>query len=345
MTLYNSWSKATPLPSPQSLRHTAQDNDFQLHARQEIIDILEGRDKRLLLIAGPCSVHDTTAALDYARKLKGLADEVSDTFCTLMRVYFEKPRTALGWKGILYDPTLDGSGSIADGLIKVRHLLADINALGLATAAEFLSATTPQYFGDLISWGTIGARTVSSQPHRQMASGLPMPVGVKNSVDGSMTSAIDAICVIRKPHTHIGIDADGKACAIETKGNPYAHLVLRGGHSAPNYHPTAVADALDMLKTSGLPQRLIVDCSHDNSGRCPQRQAMVLRSVIDQVTAGNDNILGVMLESNLESGRQDLSDNLRYGVSLTDPCMDWATTEQIVRDAYTRMGKTLCLTN
>lgn len=325
------------LPSPDELMQElplqiAQRN-FIEKTRKEIRAILNGEDPRLLLIIGPCSIHDITAAKEYATKLRTLAASVSDTFLVIMRTYFEKPRTLLGWKGLLCDPQLDGSYDIHSGLRLCRQLLLDLTTLEIPAATEFLELTSTSYLGDLISWGCIGARTASSQSHRQMASGLPMPIAIKNNTDGNIEIAIHGIINAATPQTFVGINGSGRASLIRTRGNPDSHIALRGGTNKPNYDPQSISHALNLLRNNQLSQRLIIDCSHDNSFKTYEQQPMVFQSVIGQVVEGNQNIRGLILESHLFAGNQPLSADpslLKYAVSVTDPCVDWETTERLV---------------
>lgn len=311
--------------------------------RREVEGILSGSDGRLLVIVGPCSIHDVDAALEYAEKLSSLRIELRDELCILMRVYFEKPRTTIGWKGFINDPHLDDSCDIEHGLYYARKLLIDINAKGLPVATEFLDPITPQYVADVVSWAAIGARTIESQTHRQMASGLSMPVGFKNSTDGRLNVAIDAIRSAMHPHSFLGIDQEGFSSAITTKGNPYGHLVLRGGVS-PNYDSESVLKAERLLEKAGLAAVLLVDCSHANSGKKYSKQLKVWQNILDQKNAGNKSIVGVMIESNLCSGNQPFPENpekLRYGVSITDECLSWDETVRMLRQGAGRIGKTV----
>ncbi len=298
--------------------------------------ILQREDDRFLVIVGPCSIHDPAAALDYARRLAALRDEVSDRYEIIMRVYFEKPRTTVGWKGLINDPHLDDSCDLAHGIALARKLLLDITALGLPTATEFLDPIIPQYIADLISWSAIGARTTESQTHRELASGLSMPVGFKNGTDGSIQTAIDAMKSSRSPHSFLGMDQDGSTSIIKTTGNPNCHVVLRGGRDGTNYDQASVGTAIERLEKAKLPTAIMVDCSHANSGKDPARQPAVWRDVIGQREAGRQELIGAMLESNLEFGAQpsdtDGLDNLQYGVSITDACLDWAATEALLRE-------------
>lgn len=295
--------------------------------------ILRGEDKRLLVVAGPCSIHDPEAALDYARRLAKLAEEVSDRYYVVMRVYFEKPRTTIGWKGLINDPRLDDSCDLAYGIALGRQILVEIAALGLPVATEFLDPIIPQYIGDLVSWAAIGARTTESQTHRELASGLSMPVGFKNGTDGGIQVAIDAMKSSRAPHSFLGIDQDGSTSIVKTHGNPDSHLVLRGGRNGANYHPEDVAAACESLRKSGLSPALMVDCSHANSGKDPLKQPAVWKSILEQRAAGRSEIIGAMLESNIHLGAQPLEDpsKLEYGVSITDACMSWEMTEELLR--------------
>jgi 3-deoxy-7-phosphoheptulonate synthase len=333
------------LPSPAALLaelpKTERQAEFIAHARREIHRLIFTDDKRFLFIVGPCSIHDVEAGRDYARRLAALAREVSDRVMIVMRVYFEKPRTTVGWKGLVMDPHLDGSHDIAAGLRIARTFLRDVLDLGIPTATELLDPITPQYIADLICWSAIGARTAESQTHRQMASGLSMPLGFKNGTDGSIATAINAIKAAAQPHTFLGINLDGAASAIVTRGNPDCHVVLRGGTTGPNYSPTHIAQTEQLLAKAGLPKSILVDCSHDNSSKQPERQPEVVRAVLDQLTAGSSSIMGAMVESNLGAGSQPFpqaKEKLRYGVSITDACIDWPTTEALIREIHTRLG-------
>ncbi len=334
-----------PLPPPASLLaalpKTDAQADFVTHARREIHRLIFTDDKRLLLIVGPCSIHDPVAGRDYAQRLAALAREVADRVLIVMRVYFEKPRTTVGWKGLVMDPHLDGSHDIAAGLQLGRAFLLDVLELGLPTATEFLDPITPQFMADLVCWGAIGARTTESQTHRQMASGLSMPLGFKNGTDGSIQSAINAIKAAAQPQTFLGINLAGAAAAVVTRGNPDCHIVLRGGATGPNYSPAHIAQTEQLLAKAGLPRSILVDCSHDNSAKQPERQPEVMRALLDQITAGNASIMGAMIESNLVAGSQPFpqpKDRLRYGVSITDGCIDWPTTEALVRTTYAALA-------
>lgn len=302
--------------------------------RKTICQILRGEDPRLLVIVGPCSIHDPLSALDYARRLAFLAEELRDRLFLVMRVYFEKPRTSIGWKGLVSDPHLNDSGDIAYGIALARQLLLEVAALGLPAATEFLDPIIPQYIADLISWSAIGARTTESQTHREMASGLSMPVGFKNSTDGTIQTAIDAMRSARIPHSFLGIDQDGMTSIVKTMGNTECHLVLRGGRHGTNYHPHQITEAIHQLKAAQVSTSMIIDCSHANSGKDPTEQQRVWESLLKQRQAGCREIIGAMIESYLEQGHQELSPDLsqlRYGVSITDPCLDWNTTEMMLR--------------
>ena len=333
------------LPTPVSLMadlpKTEAEADFVARARSEIQKIIFADDRRFLLIVGPCSIHDLDAGRDYARRLKALSEEVKDRVKVVMRVYFEKPRTTVGWKGLIMDPHLDGSHDIAAGLTLGRQFLRDVLDLGLPTATELLDPITPQYIADLICWSAIGARTAESQTHRQMASGLSMPIGFKNGTDGSIQTAINAIRAAAQPQTFLGINVDGLAAAVVTRGNPYCHVVLRGGSAGPNYSPAHVAQTEALLAKAGLIPSILVDCSHDNSLKQPDKQPEVMRAVLAQIAAGNTSIIGAMIESNLGAGSQPFPrprSALAYGVSITDGCIDWPTTEGLVRELHAALA-------
>lgn len=333
--------KYKKLLSPFELKNLyplqATQKAFVEESRKEIRQVLDGSDPRILLIVGPCSIHDPKSAKEYAIKLKQLTKEVEDHFVLVMRAYFEKPRTMLGWKGFLHDPGLDNSNDIEKGLILTRQLLLELMQLEIPVAAEFLEPASCAYFDDLISWGCIGARTSASQTHRQMASGLPMPIAFKNTTDGNVGSAIHGIVSCAQAHTYMGIDQNGHIAAVQTNGNPYGHLVLRGSDSETNYDPDSISDALKALKKAHLPLRLLIDCSHGNSNRTHEQQCHVFQSVIGQIMEGNQSIRGLLLESHLNAGNQQMSGTpaqLKYAVSLTDPCLDWPTTEKVIHWAY-----------
>ncbi|WP_296226411.1 3-deoxy-7-phosphoheptulonate synthase [Ralstonia sp. UBA689] len=300
--------------------------------RAAIGNILHGRDDRLLLVVGPCSIHDHDQALDYAHRLKAAADALKDDLLIVMRVYFEKPRTTVGWKGYINDPRLDGSFRINEGLRAARQLLLDVNALGLPAATEFLDLLSPQYIADLIAWGAIGARTTESQSHRQLASGLSCPIGFKNGTDGGVQVASDAIIAARASHAFMGMTKMGMAAIFETRGNDDAHVILRGGKSGPNYDSAHIEATCAALRAAKLREQVMVDCSHANSNKSHERQINVAQDLARQLSQGERRIIGVMIESNLEAGRQDLKPGvpLKYGVSITDACLSWAQTEPVL---------------
>ena len=328
----------TRLITPAQIKEQLPAGDRQLalveRTRREAKSILRGEDNRMLVIVGPCSIHDPVSALEYARQLAVLSQELADRYLIVMRVYFEKPRTTIGWKGFINDPNLDESCDMAKGILLARKLLLDILDLGLPTATEFLDPIIPQYTAELITWAAIGARTTESQTHREMASGLSMPVGFKNATDGSFQTAIDAMASACTQHSFLGIDQDGATSIIKTAGNPDSHVVLRGGRTGPNYHPEDVALAEQALRKSGLHPTLMVDCSHANSGKDPNRQPDVWKSILAQRREGNRHLIGAMLESHLHFGSQPLTQDpssLKYGVSITDACMDWETTAALLK--------------
>ena len=313
-----------------------------MDGRQEIKEILDGKDSRLLVITGPCSIISHRQALKYGELLAGLQEKVKSTVKLVMRVYFEKPRTTVGWKGLINDPLLDSSYNMEEGLRRARSLLIDINALGLPAATEILDPITPQYIAGLLSWVAIGARTTESQTHREMASGLSMPVGFKNGTDGSLTSAVNATQAAKAPQHFLGIDPDGKTAIVSTRGNPFGHIVLRGGAS-PNYDPVSVGKAQARLRERELLDAVIIDCSHDNSGQKYTGQSFVFKSAVDQRLDDNDRIVGLMLESNLFEGNQKCkcngdADTLKYGVSITDECISWETTEKLIHCAFDKLS-------
>ena len=326
--------RSLPLPSPTVLRERLPVDarlaaQIQAH-RQTVRDILNGTDDRLLVITGPCSLHDPKVALEYGHRLSELSRQLDDKVFLVMRAYVEKPRTTVGWKGMLYDPHLDGSNDIGTGLNVSRHLLLDLARLGLPLATELLHPMAADYLGDLLSWAAIGARTTESQIHREMVSGLPMPVGFKNGTDGSIDVASDAMGAAEHPHTHLGIDDTGHSALLQTAGNPDTHLVLRGGHQGPNYDADSIRTAIDALQAKGRNPRLIVDCSHANSGKDPLKQPEVLNDLLEQRRKGEKHIAGVMLESHLQDGKQPLQKPLQYGLSITDGCLGWDSTEQLL---------------
>jgi 3-deoxy-7-phosphoheptulonate synthase len=314
-------------------------NETVISARGAIQKILSKQDKRLLVIVGPCSIHDEKSTIEYAEKLNQLRKKVEDTFFIVMRVYLEKPRTIIGWKGLINDPFLDDTHNVVEGLRKARFLLLKINEMGLPAGTEFLDPITPQYTSTLISWAAIGARTIESQTHREMASGLSMPVGLKNSTDGTLTSALNALQAARTRQSFLGIDENGHTSVVNTTGNPWVHLVLRGG-TRPNYDPVSIDDALSQLRSRGLPETIVVDCSHDNSGKKHKGQPFVWRNVVEQRIDGNNALIGLMLESNLFEGKQKLGKDpskLKYGVSITDECVSWETTEKLILSSRDRL--------
>ncbi len=333
-----------PLISPRELKTLIPITDSAAQAvvqsREALMRILSGEDDRIVVVVGPCSIHDTKAAMEYARKLKKLSDEVADKLLVIMRVYFEKPRTTVGWKGLINDPHLDDTFDIQTGLKLARQILLDVVNMGLPAATELLEPVAPQYIADLITLTAIGARTTESPTHRQMASGLSMTVGYKNGTDGELQVAIDAMISARSPHAFLGINPDGQTCIIQTTGNPSGHVILRGGRSGPNYNAAGVADAAALLAKAGLPQKLMVDCSHANSNKDFAKQSIAWNDVIEQRAAGNKAIMGLMLESNLNPGKQDLKDpkQLQYGVSITDGCIGWDETERLLRDAHRKLS-------
>lgn len=329
-----------PLPAPALMLHEIPRSDsqeeFVAQSRQHVHDIIFHDDPRLLMVVGPCSIHDVKAGLEYATRLRDLIDRVRDRVYLVMRCYFEKPRTTVGWKGLIMDPHLDGSDEITEGLRIARRFLRDVIELGVPTATELLDPITPQYIADLISWSAIGARTTESQTHRQMASGLSMPLGFKNATCGSIEPAVNAIKAAGQPQTFFGISGDGVASAVSTTGNPNCHLILRGGDSGPNCGAEHVAEAERQLDQAGLDKALVIDCSHGNSGKDATRQPDVLRDLLAQRAQGSASIVGAMLESNLKAGNQPFPqplDQLQYGLSITDACLDWNTTEQIILQA------------
>jgi len=326
----------TDLPASEASNRTV------VSSRQHVTDILQQRDPRLLVVVGPCSIHDEQGALEYGSRLNVLRQELADQVEIVMRVYFEKPRTTIGWKGLINDPHLDGSYDIETGLKKARSLLRELTAMGLPAATEFLDPIIPQYIDDLVTWVAIGARTTESQTHREMASGLSMPVGFKNGTDGSLQIALEAMISARTPHSFLGIDQDGITSIIRTTGNPVGHIVLRGGRSRPNYDEASLHEAQGQLLRAGLPPVLMVDCSHANSGKQHSRQEEVWRSAIQQRVAGNRALIGLMVESYLEEGNQPFPApraQLRHGVSITDACIGWPVTERLLRSGCEELAK------
>lgn len=332
------------VPTPEEIRNlipaTEQSLKTSLQGRDVIHQILDDKDPRLFVVIGPCSIHDPAAAMEYATRLKKLAEEVSSTLFLVMRVYFEKPRTTVGWKGLINDPHMDDSFHIEEGLKKSRKILVDVTSMGLPASTEALDPITPQYLSEFISWYAIGARTTESQTHRELASGLSAPVGFKNGTDGNIQVALNAMQSAQNPHHFLGIDASGRISVFVTKGNPYSHIVLRGGEKQPNYDTANIASCEKALQENKLRAKIMVDCSHGNSNKDHRNQPKVFEECIDQILAGNKSICGFMIESNLFEGSQkipsDLS-QLKYGVSVTDKCIDWETTEALLKKADKRL--------
>ncbi|AIU89415.1 3-deoxy-7-phosphoheptulonate synthase [Pectobacterium odoriferum] len=332
------------LITPDELKAKFPLNDAEqrdiAQARSTIADIIHGRDDRLLIVCGPCSIHDTDAALEYARRLQSLAAELNDRLYIVMRVYFEKPRTTVGWKGLINDPFMDGSFDVESGLHIARGLLLELVNMGLPLATEALDPNSPQYLGDLFSWSAIGARTTESQTHREMASGLSMPVGFKNGTDGSLGTAINAMRAAAMPHRFVGINQTGQVCLLQTQGNIDGHVILRGGKK-PNYSAQDVAECEKQMQEAGLRPALMIDCSHGNSNKDYRRQPLVVESAIEQIKAGNRSIIGLMLESHLNEGSQSSEQprsDMRYGVSVTDACISWESTETLLRSVHQELS-------
>jgi 3-deoxy-7-phosphoheptulonate synthase len=333
----------TPIISPFDLRQvfpiTAQGSEFVSTAREQIKNIIKGKDQRLMIVVGPCSIHDPKAAIDYAERLAKLAKQVSDQLLIIMRVYFEKPRTTIGWKGVINDPDMNGTHLISKGLGVARSLLCRMTELKLPVATEMLDPITPEYLADMLCWGAIGARTTESQTHRELASGLSFPIGFKNGTDGNLQIAIDAMIAALHSHSFLGINREGLTSIIQTTGNPEVHIVLRGGKK-PNYYAEDIKKTEEMLEKNKLFPTIMVDCSHGNSEKNHENQPLVLENVISQIVEGNRSISGVMIESFLEAGNQatpkDLT-QLKYGVSITDKCIDWDTTERTLWEAHSRL--------
>lgn len=326
----------TPAQIKEQLPASDAAKETVVRGREAARRILRGEDPRLLVVVGPCSIHDPVAAIDYAARLAELRRELSDKLEIMMRVYFEKPRTTVGWKGLINDPHLDDSCDLAHGIALARRVLLDILAHDIPAATEFLDPVLPQYTADLISWSAIGARTTESQTHRELASGLSMPVGFKNGTDGSVQTAIDAMSSSRAPHSFLGIDQDGATSIIKTLGNPHSHLVLRGGRTGANYSSEHVKAASEKLQKAALPNAIMVDCSHANSGKDPARQPIVWRDILEQRRNGCAELVGAMIESNIGFGSQSIGnglDSLKYGVSITDGCLDWESTAAMLREA------------
>jgi 3-deoxy-7-phosphoheptulonate synthase len=333
--------KVEELISPEELQRqlpiTPKLAETVIEGRAEIQDILHGHDDRFLMIVGPCSIHDEKAAIEYATQFKALADQVKDKILLVMRVYFEKPRTSIGWKGLINDPNLDGTFDIGHGLYTARKLLVDLAEMGVLSGTEFLDPIVPQYIADLVSWAAIGARTTESQMHREMASGLSMPVGFKNGTDGNSQIAVDAMKTSRAPHAFLGIDMEGHNCLIRTSGNPYSHLILRGGTHGANYEAETVAEVQGMLDKAKMSSLLMVDCSHANSEKDHNKQGIAFKDVVGQRRSGNAGVVGVMVESNIFPGNQSLGEDLsalQYGVSITDACIGWDETAELITWAH-----------
>jgi 3-deoxy-7-phosphoheptulonate synthase len=324
----------TLMPISEAARKTI------LNGRETVNNILSRKDPRLIMVIGPCSIHDVDAAMDYAKRLKVLADKVSDSIVIVMRVYFEKPRTTVGWKGLINDPHLNGSFQIEEGLKIGRKLLLDISELGLPTATEALDPISPQYLHDLISWSAIGARTTESQTHREMASGLSCAVGFKNGTDGSLTVAINALQSVSSSHHFLGINDNGQVSVIHTKGNPHGHVVLRGGGGKPNYDSVNISLCEQELRDGKVAENIMVDCSHENSNKNHELQPLVLENITNQIIDGNCSIIGLMIESNIGAGNQKINEDrskMEYGISITDKCIDWETTERVLLDMDTKL--------
>lgn len=320
---------------------TEEANRTVVEGRDIVERIILGQDDRMLAVVGPCSIHDEGIAYEYAERLMGVHEKVRDRLRVVMRVYFEKPRTVVGWKGLINDPHMDGTFDIAEGLSLARRILLKINEMGMPTATEMLDPITPQYIADLVAWASIGARTTESQTHRQMASGLSMPVGYKNATDGNLDIAIQAMQAAQLPHSFLGIDYQGRTCIINTTGNPFGHIILRGGRSGPNYDPASVLEASRLLEQAGLNKGIMVDCSHANSNKDHRKQPEVCESVIQQRVNGNRNLIGFMVEGNLKEGSQPLPKDLstlKHGVSVTDACLGWEQTEALLLKVHSDLG-------
>ncbi len=328
------------MPTPEEIHRrlpiTPKATKVITHGRHLLRNILDRKDHRLFVVVGPCSIHDPVAGLDYAHRLKKLSDEVGDTLQIIMRVYFEKPRTTVGWKGYINDPFMDDSFRVDIGMERARQFLLDVAEIGLPTGTEALDPISPQYYGDLITWTAIGARTTESQTHREMSSGLSTPVGFKNGTSGDLGVAVNAILSASKPHSFLGINSHGNVSVVRTKGNRHGHIVLRGGDGRPNYDTVSITMVEQALAKAKLQNNIVVDCSHANSFKKPELQPLVMADIVNQIRLGNQSLLGVMIESNIEAGNQsipaDLS-QLKYGCSVTDACVDWATTEKMIHDA------------
>ncbi|MBS1229940.1 MAG: phospho-2-dehydro-3-deoxyheptonate aldolase [Proteobacteria bacterium] len=336
------------MPSPEEIHALVPLTETAVRTvmagREALRNILDHKDPRLFVVVGPCSIHDPVAGLDYARRLKALADEVSETLLVVMRVYFEKPRTTTGWKGYINDPDMNDSFRVDQGMKKARQFLLDVAELGLPAGTEALDPISPQYLGDLIAWTAIGARTTESQTHREISSGLSTPVGFKNGTNGDVTIAVNAILSASRPHSFLGINGEGRTAIVRTRGNAYGHVVLRGGEGRPNYDTVSVQMAEQALKKAKLPANIVVDCSHANSYKKTELQPLVMADVVNQVRFGNTSLVGVMIESNLIAGNQPIPDDLgelKYGCSVTDACIDWETTETLLRNADRQLREVL----
>ncbi|SDH92808.1 3-deoxy-7-phosphoheptulonate synthase [Propionivibrio dicarboxylicus] len=337
-----------PMPSPEEIHArvplSAQASRTVMQGREALRNILDRKDHRLFIVVGPCSIHDPVAGLDYARRLKALGDELGDTLLPIMRVYFEKPRTTTGWKGYINDPDMDDSFHIGKGMENARAFLRDVAELGLPAATEALDPISPQYLGDLIAWTAIGARTTESQTHREMSSGLSTPVGFKNGTNGDVGIAVNAILSASRPHSFLGINGEGKTAVVRTSGNPYGHLVLRGGDGRPNYDTVSVRIAEQALTKAKLPANIVVDCSHANSYKNHELQPLVMADIVNQIRFGNQSLVGVMIESNIVAGNQPIPNDLaslKYGCSVTDACVDWDTTEKMLRETAAQLRDVL----
>jgi 3-deoxy-7-phosphoheptulonate synthase len=337
-----------PMPTPEDLHGrlplSGEAASVVTQGREALRNILDRKDPRMFIVVGPCSIHDPIAGLDYARRLKALQAEVGDTLLLVMRVYFEKPRTTTGWKGYINDPDMDDSFHVDRGMENARRFLLDVAELGLPTATEALDPISPQFLGDLIAWTAIGARTTESQTHREMSSGLSTPVGFKNGTDGDIGIAINAILSASHPHSFLGLNSQGRVAIVRTSGNPYGHVVLRGGDGRPNYDTVSVAMAEQALAKAKLPANIVIDCSHANSYKNPDLQPLVMADVVNQIRFGNQSLVGVMVESNIVAGKQPIPDDLSqltYGCSVTDGCVGWDTTEKMIRDAAAALRNVL----
>ena len=335
----------TPFETPNAfvkrLPATPEISETVARSRREISAILTGEDDRMVMLVGPCSIHDEAAGIEYARRLAELSEKVQDRIAIVMRVYFEKPRTTVGWKGYINDPHLNGTFDVSHGLTRARRFMLDVVGMGLPAAIEWLDPITPQYMADIVSWGAIGARTVESQTHRQLASGLSMPVGFKNGTGGTVQIAIDALLAARTPHVFFGVDGDGRSSIVKTLGNPDGHIVLRGGKTGVNYDAESVASAIEALKASGENPNIVIDCSHANSNKDHKLQPVAFRDVMKQRASGNRHIVGLMIESHLFEGSQSIPEDLsqlRYGVSVTDACVGWDTTTDLLMEAWEALG-------